>query len=129
MSANWFRTRCWHPARAAADLGWSPRIHDLRHAHASWLLAGGADLQVVKERLGHRKISTTERYLHTLPTADETASEALAKIRATQASQGAPADLEAPLAEAQAKITQLQAVLADHLIAQQTETRPNLRSV
>ncbi|WP_312879805.1 tyrosine-type recombinase/integrase [Actinomadura luteofluorescens] len=44
ISANWFRTRCWHPARAAADLGWSPRIHDLRHAHASWLLAGGADL-------------------------------------------------------------------------------------
>ncbi|MEU9842405.1 site-specific integrase [Actinomadura sp. NPDC048032] len=63
ISANWFRTRCWHPARAAADLGCSPRIHDLRHAHASWLLAGGADLQVVKERLGHRKISTTERYL------------------------------------------------------------------
>ena len=24
-----------------------------------------ADLQAVKERLGHRKISTTERYLHT----------------------------------------------------------------
>ncbi|MGW2312872.1 tyrosine-type recombinase/integrase [Actinomadura luteofluorescens] len=129
ISANWFRTRCWHPARAAADLGWSPRIHDLRHAHASWLLAGGADLQVVKERLGHRKISTTERYLHTLPTADETALEALAKIRATRASQDAPADLEAQLAEAQAKITQLQAVLADQLIAQHTETRPNLRSV
>ncbi|MGI5420689.1 tyrosine-type recombinase/integrase [Actinomadura luteofluorescens] len=104
-------------------------MHDLRHAHASWLLAGGADLQVVKERLGHRKISTTERYLHTLPTADETALEALAKIRATQASQGAPADLEAQLAEAQAKITQLQAVLADQLSAQHTETRPNLRSV
>ncbi|MEV3921673.1 tyrosine-type recombinase/integrase [Actinomadura coerulea] len=129
ISANWFRTRCWYPARAAADLGWSPRIHDLRHAHASWLLAGGADLQVVKERLGHRKISTTERYLHTLPTADETALEALAKIRTTQGSQDATPDLEAQLAEAQAKITQLQAVLADQLIAQHTEPRPNLRSV
>ncbi|WP_149261557.1 tyrosine-type recombinase/integrase [Actinomadura sp. K4S16] len=129
IPASWFRNHCWHPARAAADLGWSPRIHDLRHAHASWLLAGGADLQVVKERLGHRKISTTERYLHTLPTADETALDALAKIRTPPSSQDAPADLEAQLAEAQAKITQLQAVLADQLIAQHTETRPNLRSV
>ncbi|TDE27395.1 tyrosine-type recombinase/integrase [Actinomadura sp. 6K520] len=44
-------------------------MDDLRHAHASWLLAGGADLQVVKERLGHRKISTTERYDIGLPLA------------------------------------------------------------
>ena len=60
------------------------RVHDLRHAHASWLLAGGADLQVVKERLGHASIVTTEKYLHSLPTADETALDALARIRAAQ---------------------------------------------
>jgi site-specific recombinase XerD len=53
------------------------RVHHLRHAHASWLLAGGADLQVVKERLGHASIVATERYLHSLPTADETALDAL----------------------------------------------------
>ena len=53
----------------------------MRHAHASWLLAGGADLQVVKERLGHASISTTEKYLHSLPTADETALDALTRIR------------------------------------------------
>jgi integrase len=53
----------------------------MRHAHASWLLAGGADLQVVKERLGHASISTTEKYLHSLPTADETAIDALSRIR------------------------------------------------
>ena len=53
----------------------------LRHAHASWLLAGGADLQVVKERLGHANITTTERYLHTLPDADETAVDALEIVR------------------------------------------------
>jgi site-specific recombinase XerD len=45
------------------------------------LLAGGADLQVVKERLGHRNIATTEKYLHTLPEADETALAALARVR------------------------------------------------
>ena len=57
------------------------RIHDLRHAHASWLLAGGADLQVVKQRLGHGSLRTTEKYLHTLPDADETALDALSKMR------------------------------------------------
>lgn len=56
-------------------------MHDLRHAHASWLLAGGADLAVVKERLGHASIVTTQKYLHTLPDADETALDALAKVR------------------------------------------------
>jgi integrase len=68
-----FRRQIWKPATEAADLEISIRIHDLRHAHASWLLAGGADLQIVKERLGHASIATTARYLHTLPTADETA--------------------------------------------------------
>ena len=43
--------------------------------------AGGADLQVVRQRLGHGSLRTTERYLHTLPDADETALNALAKIR------------------------------------------------
>ena len=57
------------------------RAHDLRHAHASWLLAGGADLQTVKDRLGHGSIATTEKYLHTLPDADEIAVEAFSRIR------------------------------------------------
>ncbi len=57
------------------------RAHDLRHAHASWLLAGGADLQMVKDRLGHGSISTTEKYLHTLPEADDLALDAFSKIR------------------------------------------------
>jgi site-specific recombinase XerD len=45
------------------------------------LLAGGADVEVVKERLGHASIMTTQRYLHTLPDADETAVEAFGRIR------------------------------------------------
>jgi len=81
LSANWFRTQIWLPALEHAEIGIRVRVHDLRHAHASWLLAGGADLQVVKERLGHADISTTALYLHTLPNADETALAALAKMR------------------------------------------------
>ena len=83
IPADWFRREAWYPAREAAGLA-GLRVHDLRHAHASWLLAGGADLQVVKERLGHASIVTTERYLHSLPTADETALDALSRIRDPQ---------------------------------------------
>ncbi|HEX6471792.1 MAG TPA: tyrosine-type recombinase/integrase [Streptosporangiaceae bacterium] len=56
-------------------------MRDLRHAHASWVLAGGADLQTVRERLGHAGLCATERYLHTLPDADDTALEAFARTR------------------------------------------------
>jgi len=81
IGRNWFRRMVWRPACQAADLTDLPHFHDLRHSHASWLLAGGADLQVVKERLGHASIMTTQRYLHTLPEADETAVEAFTRIR------------------------------------------------
>ncbi len=81
LSNTWFRNQVWTKAVASIGLDFHVRPHDLRHAHASWLLAGGADLQVVKERLGHGSIATTEKYLHTLPDADETALGALAKVR------------------------------------------------
>ena len=85
ISRDWFRGRIWRPACARAGIDPPLRLHDLRHAHGSWLLAGGADLQIVKERLGHVSIATTEKYLHTLPEADDTALAALAKIRSRRA--------------------------------------------
>ena len=81
IPANWFRNAIWYPAVKSANLMTRVRIHDLRHAHASWLLAGGADLQAVKDRMGHARLTTTEQYLHTLPHADATALDALSKMR------------------------------------------------
>jgi integrase len=78
---DWFRAHILLPAARAAGLTHPVTPHGLRHAHASWLLAGGADLQVVKERLGHTSITTTQRYLHTLPGADHAALTALDNIR------------------------------------------------
>jgi hypothetical protein len=35
----------------------------------------------VKERLGHSSIATTEKYLHTLPDADDSTLDAFTKVR------------------------------------------------
>ncbi len=81
LSRATFNTRYWRPAVARAGIDFNVRVHDLRHAHASWLLAGGADLAAVMERMGHAQIMTTQKYLHTLPDADDKALAAFQAIR------------------------------------------------
>ncbi len=44
------------------------RFHDLRHAHATHLLASGVHPKVASERLGHSKVGITlDLYSHVLP--------------------------------------------------------------
>lgn len=81
ISRNTFRTRVWLPALERSGLDFKVRMHDLRHAHASWLLAGGADLKTVIERMGHAQIMTTQRYLYTLPDADDAVLAAFERTR------------------------------------------------
>ena len=74
LPRNVWRTT-WNKAIAQSAIGWLPRTHDLRHANATQLLKSGVDVHEVKERLGHRSIKTTERYLHRLRSHQSKASE------------------------------------------------------
>lgn len=53
------------------------RIHDLRHLCATYLIMNGVDLETVRGILGHRDLSTTQKYLHVL---NEHKKKAITKI-------------------------------------------------
>ena len=72
--------RAWGPALDTLDgqLRARPRVHDLRHTHASWLIAAGIPLTVIQRRLGHESIKTTsDRYGHLADDADAAGAAAL----------------------------------------------------
>jgi integrase len=63
-----FHTNVWVPALTKArekGLTKKPRVHDLRHTNASWLIQAGVPLTVIQRHLGHESIQTTsDRYGH-----------------------------------------------------------------
>jgi integrase len=60
------------------------RFHDLRHTHASLLVADGTAIKVVSERLGHAHPAfTMHTYQHLLPGMSSAAAERFAALVAT----------------------------------------------
>lgn len=86
-----FSSRAWVPAVAKArdvelceSLGLTPLTrtpspHDLRHSHASWLIARGIPLPYIQARLGHESITTTVNvYGHLVSDAHDQMASAIA---------------------------------------------------
>jgi integrase len=68
LSQNWRRLSMAGPLPRV-------RFHDLRHAHATHLLASGVHPKVASERLGHSKVGITlDLYSHVLPGMQEDAA-------------------------------------------------------
>lgn len=80
LSNAYFHTNVWIPLmkKVTEQLECKPRIHDLRHTHASRLIAKGVALPVIQARLGHESITTTvNTYGHLTHDADEQAARLL----------------------------------------------------
>ena len=69
----------WEDALTSLGYGKSgerPRIHDMRHTHASLMLGAGMSPFELSRRLGHESIQTTvDRYSHLVPDAQFRAAE------------------------------------------------------
>ncbi len=87
-----FWSRAWVPAVAKArdaelcrSLGLTPITrtptpHDLRHTHASWLIARAIPLPYIQARLGHESITTTVNvYGHLVPDSHDQMASAIAE--------------------------------------------------
>ena len=71
-TSGWFRN-------VVTDTGLEGvRFHDLRHAHATFLLKAGTPPHVVSRRLGHSTVAFTRQvYAHVLPGQQREAAEAI----------------------------------------------------
>lgn len=71
LNSQSFNSKYWTPAVTKAQkagLRKKPRVHDLRHTYASWMLADGTKLRDLADLMGHESVNTTSTvYSHFMP--------------------------------------------------------------
>jgi integrase len=70
-------------ARIAAGLP-HVRFHDLRHTFASWAVAAGVDLRLLKDLMGHSTMQMTSRYAHLDDSQHDKAMRKMTRKRVTR---------------------------------------------
>lgn len=71
----------WRSLRTVAGVPETVRLPDLRHTHASFLIAAGENAKVIRERLGHKRVSTTlDIYGHLMDDMQDTAAVAMGRL-------------------------------------------------
>lgn len=82
--APWYpdtASRLWVDIRSRVPALEGVRLHDLRHAHATWLSAAGVDPKTGSTRLGHATTAMfLDRYTHRVSDADRAASEIIDRL-------------------------------------------------
>lgn len=82
VSSQLFHNKCWRPLveRFELETGKKPRVHDLRHTGASWMLLNGGEIADVQRHLGHESSkTTTDIYGHFDRRSGRRASTAMSK--------------------------------------------------
>ena len=73
----WLIDRAIREARTRAGMPEGFRFHDLRHYFASFLIGAGADVKIVRARLGHASATTVDTYAHLWPDTEESTRAAI----------------------------------------------------
>jgi integrase len=78
LPRDYFRRHAWTLAVTAAGITGKVTFHDLRHTHATWLARDGVSIEMLRERLGHASLVTTQKYISASSRVDTTAAQAMA---------------------------------------------------
>ena len=84
----------WRTIREAAKLPDDLVLHSLRHSLASMMAADGAQAAAIMAVMGHRNLSTAQRYIHTAEDARVTLAEQAAAGISAALSGASPADVK-----------------------------------